>query len=201
MNIKKAKPRCYEDVKEEFELCNFKLNNPIMYYELNSKTQELTGRNGSDFKNRYENMYYEQVDTEGRRNDVRFVDRWFKDKDIKTYEKLDFYPCRNTPDYIYNTFNGYDGEKAPLNNNDFKNSIMYQHFKNNICCNNAQREEYLTKWIANIFQDPLNKTRTAMILQSKQGCGKDFFVEFLNLLLGNDSYIITSKNRASIRQV
>ena len=191
--IKANKIQCYDDVKEDFEAHNFKLNDPIMYYELNPRTNELIGRSRADFKYRYENLYYQQYNKEDKLEDKSFIEKWFKDKNIKTYEKLDFYPCRKTPDYIYNTFNGYDGETAPDNNNDFKQSLMYKHFKENICCNNEQREEYLTKWIANLLQDPLNKTRTAMILQSKQGCGKDFFVEFLNILLGNDYYIITSK--------
>ena len=32
-----------------------------------------------------------------------------------------------------------------------------------------------------------------MILQSKQGCGKDFFVEFLNKLLGDEYYLVTGR--------
>ena len=116
-----------------------------------------------------------------------------KDPDIRTYEKLDFYPQRKTEKHIYNTFKGFDGMKAPDNKNDFRNSYTYKHFKNNICKNDESKEEYLTKWIANILQDPLNKTRTAMILQSKQGCGKDFFVEFSNKLIGDEYYLITGR--------
>ena len=190
--IKNSKLITYEEVRDEFEVNNFKLNNPISYYEYNKLTDELIGRKNQEFKDRYQNLYYEELNKEGKKERKDFLKKWLKDPDIRTYEKLDFYPQRTTDNHIYNTFKGFDGMKAPDNKNDFKKSYTYQHFKNNICKNDDKKEEYLTKWIANILQDPLNKTRTAMILQSKQGCGKDFFVEFLNKLLG-DEYLITGR--------
>ena len=100
-----------------------------MYYEYDILTEKLIGRKKADFKDRYENIYYEVLDKDGRKERSEFIKRWMKDPNIKTYNTLDFYPCKTTDPHIYNTFKGFAGTKAPDNKNDFRNSYTYEHFK------------------------------------------------------------------------
>ena len=193
--IKEYKLYDYEDAKTEFEMNNFKLNNPLCFIEINKNTNEFNIHSEKVFMSRYRELKYEVLDEAGEKKKEKFIDKWLDDENKRVYDKIEFVPQGTTPDYIYNSFRGFEGATAPNNNNDFRNSYMYQHFRNNICCNNDQKEEYLTKWIANLLQDPINKTRTAMILQSKQGTGKDKFVELLQLLLGEEHYINTADTK------
>ena len=110
---------------------------------------------------------------------------------MRTYECFDFRPCEETPDNIFNTFNGIDGDKEEVVKDDYENSLMWFDYKNVVCCGDEKIEEYLTKWIPNIIQHPLKKSNTSMILKGNQGCGKDSFTKFLNLLLGDDYYFNT----------
>ena len=113
-----------------------------------------------------------------------------KDEHIRSYNNFDFLPCEKTPEYIYNTFDGYYSEKQPSIKN-YEHSFFWKHYKDVVCNGDNKTFDYINKWIANIIQHPLKKSNTAMVLKGIQGCGKDTFTKFFQKLIGKDYYINT----------
>ena len=123
----------------------------------------------------------------GETQKYRFVDKWMKDEHNRSYNNFDFLPCEKTPEYIYNTFDGYYSEKQP-NIKNYEHSFFWKHYKDVVCNGDNKTFDYINTWIANIIQHPLKKS---MVLKGIQGCGKDTFTKFFQKLIGKDYYINT----------
>jgi len=185
----------YESVKFKFEKTNFKLLNPISYVTIDTN-KELIIRKKTDFLSVYENLHYEklQTDDEGNKKIIKkqFVPEWLKDEKIKTYDRIDFLPKLEAPQNIYNTFTQFEADKLTNNKNlFFSNSLMYKHIKN-LCGNDELCYDYFIKFLAQKVQKPTQITRTSIVLQSNEGCGKDTFLNwFGNSILGKKYYVNT----------
>ena len=183
----------YNKIKVEFEKNNFKILYPISFATIKSNN-ELALRTKRDFKDVYENLQYlKWNEFHNRMMDSSFIDDWLTDAEMRTYDKIDFLPMQQAPSNIFNTFKGYEAEKIELIKTDIENSLMLKHIKH-LCNNDDIVFNYFLKFIANLLKSPYNISKTAIILKSVQGCGKDtFFDWFGNNILGSDYYINTDK--------
>jgi hypothetical protein len=176
----------YKEIKKDFELNNFKVNNPVSFVEI--KDDNLIIRNRKDFNDRYENLILFKND-----KDNSFVSSWLKDPELRYYEKIDFLPMQQVPDKVYNTFKGYEVINQPQNNLNIKESKIYNHLCN-LCNNDNLVIDYVIKFLASKVQHPYKLTNTALIFRSTQGCGKDtLFNWFGNNILGYKYYLNESK--------
>jgi hypothetical protein len=186
----------YDKLKQEFELKNFKLRNPNGYVEL-SKYDGIVIRDKKNTKDVYQNMFFNETITDKYGNVLQkeksFIDEWLNDKTTKTYEKLDFRPCQQVPEDIFNLFEGFEAEKKQNNNINIKDTKLYEHLFN-LCGREEASLEYTLNWLANIIQHSYKLTTTALIFRSVQGCGKDtFFNWFGNKIIGREYYFNDSK--------
>lgn len=185
----------YDTIKFRFEKNNFKLLNPISYVTIDTN-KELIIRKKTDFLSVYENLHYEKqfMDDEGKLKIIKkqFVPEWLKDENIKTYDRIDFLPKLEAPKNIYNTFTQFEAEKLTRDKNlFFSNSLMCKHIKN-LCGNDELCYDYFIKFLAQKVQKPTQITRTSIVLQSNEGCGKDTFLNwFGNAILGKKYYVNT----------
>lgn len=185
----------YEAIKFKFEKTNFKLLNPISYVTIDVN-KELIVRKKTDFLSVYENLHYEKqfMDDEGKIKIIKkqFVPEWLKDETVKTYDRIDFLPKMEAPKNIYNTFTQFEADKITTKKNIFfSNSLMYKHIKN-LCGNDELCYDYFIKFLAQKVQKPTQITRTSVVLQSNEGCGKDTFLNwFGNSILGKKYYVNT----------
>jgi hypothetical protein len=181
----------YENIKEEFELTHFKIINPIAYGCLYDNNLVIKTR--KEMNDTYENKIYETKNKDDGTQQNSFINNWFKDPNIKTYDKVDFRPCQKLDNMIYNTFDGFEVEKKQLYNIDITETRLYEHL-----FNLSGRDEKSLNWflncLSNMVQQPYKRTTTSLILKSVQGCGKDtFFDYFGNKILGSQYYINDSK--------
>ena len=187
----------YEEIKINFEINNFKINNPCMFGTINFEGN-LILRDRKEFIILHENLTYIKKDKKtGEDVETEFCKTWLKDKNIKTYEKIDFLPMQTPPKNIYNCFNGYNIIKNNFNNYDedlnFEDSLIYNHIKN-LCNNNNSCVDYFIKFLARKIKEPSKLTNTAIIFKSKQGAGKDlFFNYFGKKIIGSKYYLLTEK--------
>jgi hypothetical protein len=162
----------YERAKEEFEMTSFKLMNPSIY---------ITMGKGIDGR---EMLYFSKFDDllhKYRNYKVcgqTFIRNWIEDKNIKTYEAMDFDPNMRLPPTHFNLFRGF---KYPAVKGDF--SVVTKVLEH-ICDYNPRVVSYIEKWCAHLFQKPGQKTKTIMVFQGKQGTGKDTFWDIIGDLLG-----------------
>ena len=175
----------YNKIKIEFEKNNFKILNPINFITID-RDNSLIMRCKKEFKDVYENLTYDKFDASTNKFiKASFVSDWLKDETMRTYEKLDFLPKQPTPNYIYNTFNGFEAEKKTLIKTDIENSLIIKHIKN-LCNNSDDVYNYVIKFLARKIQSPNILTNTALIFKSNEGAGKDmFFNWFGNKIIGN----------------
>ena len=181
----------YEEKKYTFEQTKFKLMNPLNYIE--NKDDELIFRSKNEFRMAYENYYYLKTsfDKDGNliSNKKIFVDAWYGDEKIRTYDKIDFLPMQIAPDNIYNTFTGYEIDKVTTYNTiDIKTTNLYKHL-DNLCGNDSNVLTYVINFLSRKLRQPYKNTNTALIFKSVQGVGKDlFFNWFGNKIIGNKYY-------------
>lgn len=169
---KKKSSTNYKDIKEDFEKKHFKIMNPISFAEVDDK--ELIVRDKTALYTAYENVRFTITDENGNKQLVSFISEWLKDSSIRTYKKMDFKPCQETPDDIYNLFKGFEVQDKKLKDIDIKTTKMYEHLFNLAGCEQASLE-YILNCLANVVQKPYDKTRTSLIFRSIEGCGKDTF--------------------------
>jgi hypothetical protein len=171
----------YATLKEEFEVNHFKTRKPFLFYEecngeFNSyKQEEFIGLN--------RNVKFNKIDDNGKIKAVPFVPEWFEDKNIREYQKIDFYPYGSEcPKNVFNLFNGYDIEKhSPTKDVDM---TMFKEYFMALCANDSAIFSYLYHWLANIIKTPAKKSLTSIIIKSPQGCGKGHLADFMNAILG-----------------
>ena len=188
---KKKSSTNYRDIKEEFEKKHFKIMNPISFAEIDDK--ELIVRDKTALYTAYENVRFTITDENGNKQLVSFISEWLKDSSIRTYKKMDFKPCQETPDDIYNLFKGFEVQDKKLKDIDIKTTKMYEHLFN-LAGREEASLEYILNCLANVVQKPYDKTRTSLIFRSIEGCGKDtFFNWFGDKILGKQYYINDSK--------
>jgi hypothetical protein len=179
----------YNKLKEEFEKTHFKVNNPLLYCTINSNNELIRNARG-EFIDKYENLLFKKGDKE-----FNFVKQWMKDPKIRTYDNVDFLPCQQAPDNVYNTFNGFaiDKNENKTITGKLMESNLMKHIKN-ICNNDDKVFEYFINYLACRVKCPYKLTNTALIIRGKQGSGKDFFFNwFGEKILGNKYFYSDDK--------
>jgi putative DNA primase/helicase len=115
---------------------------------------------------------------------VSFLDKWLKDKDMKTYDALGYYPDRSEcPPNIFNTFKGFAAENMEHTSDADITPILY-HLK--VLVNyNDECYNFLIDWLAHIIQKPSQLNGIAVVINGQHGCGKDIFINwFSEYILG-----------------
>lgn len=185
----------YEEMKKEFEISNFKIMNPIMY--VNIFENELYFNSQDKFCQKYRNLWCNVYDIKtSEYKKIQFIHKWMDDCNIKTYEKLDFLPPPlKCPCYIYNLFDGFNAERLPplneVDNIQLLTKDILEHIYY-ICGKENHTYTYFIKWLAHIIQQPGELSRTAPIIKSVQGCGKNILLDFIGQKILGDKYFYSS---------
>jgi len=186
----------YDEFKSEFEKKVFKINFPISFGIINH-LGDLVLVNKLQLETTYGNLLIRKYDKKGEINEVPFVNEWLKDKNMRTYDQIDFLPMQEVPSNIYNTFKGYKimNEKMEFDDNlKVEDSLIYKHLKLVLCNNDDKTFEYMTNVLSRILKQPYNLTMTAEIFKSVQGVGKDLFFNWFGLdILGDKYYTLTQQ--------
>jgi len=186
----------YEEFKTEFEKNVFKIRFPISFGIINHR-DEIVLYNKGKLIELYENLLIRKYNKQGEINLVPFVNEWLKDKNMRTYDEIDFLPMQETPPNIYNIFTGYQITKEKIKFDDSLNvedSLIYKHLKFILCKNDDKTFEYISNVLSRLLKQPHKLTMTAEIFKSVQGVGKDTFFNWFGLdIIGEKYYECTQK--------
>lgn len=182
-----VKKQSYEEVKKEFESQVSKIKYTQMFV--------VEGKNDSDiflsqkglyhaYNNKY--CYYPTVD---KKNETvlkheKFIPKWLDDIHIREYNNVDFLPYpKKCDEKTYNLFKGLAIEKVEVENvTNF--DLITNHIKY-LCGDDDDCYNYFIKWLAHIVQKPGEIAKTAVVLKSGQGAGKNMFLNwFGNSIIG-----------------
>ncbi len=113
---------------------------------------------------------------------------------LPIYGKVDFYPwgVNDKPKESHDTLNlftGFAGSKfIPTKEIDITTTKFYKHLSEQLTTS-PKEFEYLSKWVACLFQRPRDINGAALCFISHQGNGKDTFAELLESLIGSEYYL------------
>lgn len=186
-NEKKA----YNEMKIEFEKNHFMVENPLMFFKEKYKNPYTK----KDFKDIVATYHYKNS---GDKN-VSFFDNWLIDSDRRCYETINWIPSLDEKDNKkrnYNTFKGFSGELVDvpdmkkafsISTDDYDSDSVLTFIQHlNLLVNNKKKgREYLSNYIAHMFQKPTELPLVALLFKSEQGLGKDLMTEILGKILGN----------------
>lgn len=189
--------KTYEDIKEQFELNNFKVMNPTPLYCSIDNDGNLHLKTRKEMKETFEHVNFYKTNTKGESKEFLFFDTWARDPKMRRYNKMDFLPMQQERLDIYNTFKGFEIMKKYDDNDeilDIEDSFIYQHLKKVLCNNDEICFNYVLNVLSRMLKTPYNITRSALIFRSEQGAGKDIFFDwFGKYILGNEFYTNTEK--------
>jgi hypothetical protein len=184
----------YAVIKKEFEKTVCKIMNPLSYM-VRTKDNRLIFKTRLDLINTYENHSdWKGTTVTGGRTPKSFIENWLKDPKNMSYESIDFLPPPITcPSSTYNTYNCMDVEKLVGAKYDQKAvDTIHAHTKF-LVGDDDTFNDYFEAFFANIVQTPANLSQVAVILKSREGCGKNLYLELIEAMLGKEYYISTTQ--------
>ena len=179
----------YEEVKDDFELNNFKiqsLSTFIVKFSGNSFKQFSK----TDLKTIYENKYYIEINDDKVEVPRPFIDKWLKDPNILTYESIGVYPDKSKcPSNVFNIWSDFEMHNYKLG---LVNDIEFLRNHIKILCNNDDVIfNYIEMWISYMIKYPHEKSICPIIIGA-EGNGKSAFVTMLGKLIGINRLFITA---------
>jgi len=186
----------YDFLKEKFESEYKLIKNPCIFvnlYEGIGGSLEMGFHSHSDMTLLTADLVFKEFTSKGviKRN---FFKKWITDENRKIYTCPVFYPGKLPQNHQgFNTFTGFnaysfDCEKRTNLVEAFKQSI------NNLTNNDG---DYLTKYIAHIFQKPAELPGIAILFLSEEGFGKDTLRQMIARLIGH-KYVHETSDMESI---
>jgi len=184
--------KVYKDYRKEFEVNNFKLNNPVCYIEIDhdaERGQTLIFRDEKHLLLRFCDVKgMPKFKVKNDKKEMSFIGIWIDDEDKRKYSKIVFDPANKQMEAgetaQYNAFTGFpcdDNTTIPIKEQDSDFIKLMKHL-----FTSEKEFEYMKCWIAHIIQQPNKKTLVAPVLFSNaQGTGKNSFVDGIIALLGS----------------
>jgi hypothetical protein len=118
----------------------------------------------------------------------RFIMKWIRDAEKKTYEAKLIDPSRSVKG-VYNLWRGFVAESLPAPASEeaalaaFK--PFYEHILHVYCNDVKEHAAWFVEWYANIVQHPEHKSGVCIVLFGTMGCGKGMLnVFFREKILG-----------------
>lgn len=107
---------------------------------------------------------------------------WLKDPARRAYEGLTFRPGHGTVEGHYNLWQGYAVPPDPAGSDAcqaFLDLLWRVH-----CAQDEASYTYVLDWLADLFQNPLQKPGVALVFRGSRGTGKTFLAEMIGHILG-----------------
>ena len=172
----------YADVKERFEKEYCMIENPFLFAR--EMGNEIVLYNKTDFMGVTNIWSYEKV-IKDKIVEKRFVKDWLDDKNLRRYERIDWYPGTLDDENVLNTFNGfkynlldgtYDQESVDL----FTGHVNHLMNGDKVCY------DYLIKYLAHMIQKPHELPEAIIVMKGIQGTGKDTLLEVMGDIIGRE---------------
>ncbi len=181
----------YDKVKIEFEKLHAKIVEKAVFIK-EKDDNEIVIMTRSKIRDAYEHMRY--TDYSGLTpKSKQFITTWLNDENIRRYIDFGVYPPPlTTPDKIYNLWTPFVMSK--YTDEYIKDEEGLLEFLNHVkilCGNDEQSQDYIIKWLAQMFQYPAIKTICPTFI-SDEGSGKGTFLRFIGSLMGQKKILETT---------
>lgn len=113
-----------------------------------------------------------------------FVKVWMRDIKRKDYESQKFLPyteINDTPENIFNEFEGFKSKRVEYTEDDIK---WFDEYLNKVY-KKPEIIEYLKCYIADILQNPKRNPKVCIVIKGIEGTGKDSLIDIISSLVGS----------------
>lgn len=176
------------------KVINMAIQGKGIYIKKTSKYPELiTSLGMNDFT-----MYYKIVDEKTNISKTESIKlSKYLDNSCEKYERVDC-DLGDCPEYVFNLWSGFQAQ-AIGDENSSSCEMMKDFIKTIWASNNQEYYNYIISWIAGLIQKGNDINKTALVMSSEQGCGKDTLVDFLEYVLG-EACILRENGISNITQ-
>ncbi len=117
------------------------------------------------------------------------ADVWLRHKDRRQYiHGVAFDPTSTHARFgVLNLWEGYAVKPKPGNW-----SLLRDHIFNVICAGDPVRNDYLTGWMARMFQQPAEQGEVAVVMKGAEGTGKGTVAKALKRIVGHHSLAVAN---------
>ncbi len=185
----------YEELKDEFELNNFKCGEQFYSFNHSLQVWKIFSLNGFKTRWMHKGCTTQETNKKGEIFDVvkRFVDVWVCDETMRQYESVRCLPPPLTcSSDVYNRWTGFALENHKSQVHSSVDNRILDHLLA-VAGDDDKVYNYLLDWIASIIQFPGLKTKIMLIVMSaEKGTGKGIFGQLLQSLFGMEYCLHTS---------
>ena len=142
------------------------------------KRPALAFLSASDFRLKYANKFIDVPNGEEGTKKISWANYWLRSSKRREYQGIVFAPDQ-TPKGYYNIWRGFVVEPKAGSC-----TLMKRHMREVLCAKNNAKFDYLWKWCAHAVQRPGERAETAIVMRSKQGTGKNTFVDAFGSIFG-----------------
>jgi hypothetical protein len=175
--------KSYDEMKEEFERTNFKLNYETLYCETVG-SGKIIRRVEKKLKESRRNMLLWNEESEKQ---DEFVSTWIRDATIRNYNTCGVFP-EGCDEKTFNLWTGFRAEKFKPEGRGAKQGGNCDSFINlvkRLCNYNEEHFQFVIKVIAQMIQQPHKKPGLCLVIKSFQGAGKDTLYKILEAVIGS----------------
>lgn len=200
--------KTYKKIKEEFEKEIIKINDDVLYIQLNHnrdihkpecfyiKTQKQLIHSYND-NGKFSYIKCE-IDKKGKIkkekiNIVSSKSDWWEDENKRKVDRLIFQPYKlddKMKDRYFNMFQGFRVEFLPINKDYVRIHAILNHIKMVICNNDEYCYDWFLKYLCAILKG--RKTNVFPMIRGLEGCGKNIILDMIAYGLIGDDYAIAS---------
>jgi hypothetical protein len=114
---------------------------------------------------------------------------WITSPKRRQYNGIEFAPDGKTPDGYLNIWQGFSVEPDPSGSC----TLFLNHMRWIVCSGEADLYEWVMVWLAQMIQEPGDKTGTAVVLRGGQGVGKTIVGRIVGHLFA-DHHVVVSRS-------
>jgi Family of unknown function (DUF5906) len=180
--LKSNKNMSYADKKYLFERFHAKVRDPLCYITFKDQ-QSFSFRTRDAISEAYSSISFIDPGTGAKTN---FITEWLKDEENREYESVDFLPPPLTcPKGVLNMWQGFAVDAIPDAMANKGSADMFLRHIDILVNHDKAGRDYVTKWLAHMFQRPGELTGIALVfISSKEGAGKNRFIDLLKNMMG-----------------
>jgi hypothetical protein len=131
------------------------------------------------FKLWFCNRFVKLKNAKGEDKFVPLAQYWLHHRARRQYKGVVFRPEEETPGF-FNMWTGFAVEPKPGSCEKF-----LAHLKDNVCCGDEERYNWLIAFFADMFQNPRRKPGVAAVFRGRKGTGKTIVAQIIGRLLGH----------------
>lgn len=194
----------YERIKTEFEKSHAIIGGNLLCIHADGKREVIKLKRDEP---RFSHLNWIETSPLGVPITKYFMGKWLDDANVIRYDRMDFIPDRSMcHEKVYNIFDGFAVDKIEYADmTDDKIEELIEPIKRHLNLLTTDNGDWLIKWLANIIQDPMNRSQVAPLVRDEGnllvlggGTGKTSFFQWIMAEIIGEKYCYSVANNAEM---